>query len=106
MSRQTVGFHNPDQPTILEDSDDEMITGEGRIATPTKDPRKPQAVQKSIKAQTNYQLHDPALYDKKNLRVKTNKKLFRPIKTPEDERATPQSKNSACFQIMMTLIIV
>lgn len=79
-----------EQPLLLEDSDDDMIAGEGRVATPKKDPRKKEPAKLSIKDQTKYQLKDPATYNKKNLRVKTNKNVFRPIKTPDDERATPQ----------------
>lgn len=57
----------------------------------------------TIKAVTKYKLHDPATYHKKNLRVKTNKKVFR-VATPESERATPIRGTCTCQSLIYPVV--
>ena len=73
------------------DSDgNEMISGKGRVATPPRDPRKNPLGKLSIKQITDYTLKDPTTYNVVNLKIKTNKKVFRQTETPEAERLPPQ----------------
>lgn len=54
--------------------------------------KKEEANKLSIKDKTNFKLRDPATYNKKNLAVKTNKRVFRETATPELDRRTPERK--------------
>ena len=59
-----------------------------------REKRKTEAnTKKTIKDQTNFKLRDPTTYHKKNLAVKTNKKVFRATKTPEADRQSPERKS-------------
>lgn len=80
-------------PTYVGDSDDsdnEMVGGEGRVATPTKDPRRKELPPASIKEMTHYRLKDPTLRNMHNLKVVTNPKVFRLTETPEADRLPPE----------------
>lgn len=46
----------------------------------------------TIKDVTKFKLQDPATYDKKNLRVKTNKSVFKPSRIPDTFRTTPEGR--------------
>jgi len=73
------------------------VTYLGRIVDKREEKKQAELNKPTIKDVTLYKMKDPATYNKKNLRVKTNKKVFRTA-TPEEEQMespTPNTSKSA-----------